>query len=126
MHKLKFNIKKITKLKTKNNSLTVNTFFNLQNHPTFHSEERLVNLERGRECCVGLSILLVYACRYLDSIQSKVTDEISCEKQCSFNEDFVCRSFAFYTSGWYCIIGVGVLRSSETESYLKLKTWSSI
>ena len=61
----------------------------------------MVNLERGRECCVGLSILLVYACRYLDSIQSKVTDEISCEKQCSFNEDFVCRSFAFYTSGWY-------------------------
>jgi hypothetical protein len=38
-------------------------------------------------------------CRYLDSIQSKVTDEIACEKQCSFNEDFICRSFAFYTSG---------------------------
>jgi hypothetical protein len=37
--------------------------------------------------------------RYLDSIQSKVTDEIACEKQCSFNEDFICRSFAFYTSG---------------------------
>ena len=48
-------------LKTKNNSLTVCTiFFNLQNHPTFHSEERLVNLVRGRECFVGLSILLVY------------------------------------------------------------------
>ena len=28
------------------------------NHPTFHSEERLVNSERGRECLVGLSILL--------------------------------------------------------------------
>ena len=36
-------------------------FFNLQNHPTFHSEERLVNLVRGRECFVGLSILLVFA-----------------------------------------------------------------
>ena len=35
--------------------------FNLQNHPTFHSEESLVNLVRGRECLVGLSILLVYA-----------------------------------------------------------------
>ena len=32
-------------------------FFNLQNHPTFHSEERLVNLVRRRECSVGLSIL---------------------------------------------------------------------
>ena len=33
--------------------------FNLQNHPTFQSEERLVNLESGRECFIGLSILLV-------------------------------------------------------------------
>ena len=30
------------------------------NHPTFHSDERLVNLERGRECFVSLSILFVY------------------------------------------------------------------
>ena len=37
------------------------TFFNLQNHPTLHPEERLVNLERGRGCFVCLSILLVYA-----------------------------------------------------------------
>ena len=29
-------------------------------HPTFHSEERLVNLVRGRECFVGLSMILVY------------------------------------------------------------------
>ena len=35
-------------------------FFNLQNHSTFHSQERLVNLERGRECFVGLSMLLVH------------------------------------------------------------------
>ena len=41
-------------------SLTAQIFFNLQNRPSFHSEERLVNLERGRECIVGLSILLVY------------------------------------------------------------------
>ena len=34
-------------------------FFNLQNNPTIHSEEKLVNLVRGRECFVGLSILLV-------------------------------------------------------------------
>ena len=49
------------KLKTKQKPLTVQLFFNLQNHPTFHSEERLVHLERGREGCIGLSILLVYA-----------------------------------------------------------------
>ena len=30
------------------------------NHPTFHSDERLVNLERGRECFVSLSILIVW------------------------------------------------------------------
>ena len=44
-------------LKTKNNSLPAQIFFNLQNHPPFHSEERLVNLVKGRECLVGLSIL---------------------------------------------------------------------
>ena len=33
----------------------------VQNHPTFHLEERLVNLSRGRECFASLSILLVYA-----------------------------------------------------------------
>ena len=56
MNKLKF--KKKFKLKTKNISSSVQFFFNLQNHPTFHSEQRLVNLERGRECFDGLSILL--------------------------------------------------------------------
>ena len=35
-------------------------FFNLQNHPTFHPEERLVRLVRGRECFNGLSILFLY------------------------------------------------------------------
>ena len=48
------------KLKTTNNLLTLQIFFNLQNHPTFHSKERLVNFERVRDCLVGLSILLVY------------------------------------------------------------------
>ena len=53
MNELKFN--------DKNNSLTVQIFFNLQNHPTFHSKERLVDLVRGRECFVGLSVFFVYA-----------------------------------------------------------------
>ena len=48
------------------NKLTTNFCLNLQNHPTFHSAGRLVNLERGRECRIGLSKLLVYAV-YLDS-----------------------------------------------------------
>ena len=34
---------------------------NLQIHPTFLAEARLVTLERGRECFVGLTVLLVYA-----------------------------------------------------------------
>ena len=34
-------------------------FFNLQNSPTFHSEERLVNLARGRVCFVVLSIYII-------------------------------------------------------------------
>ena len=50
----------IKKAKTKNNSFSMQIFFNLQYHPTFHSEERMVNLVKGRECFVGLSILLVY------------------------------------------------------------------
>ena len=58
MNKLKLN--DFLKTKNKNNSLTVQIFVHLQNHPTFHSEERLVNFVRGRECFVGLFLLLVY------------------------------------------------------------------
>ena len=57
----KLNLNNSKNFKPKNNSLNVQTFFNLQNQPTFHSEERLVNLVRGRECFVGLSTFLVYA-----------------------------------------------------------------
>ena len=42
MNKLKFNDKK------HNNSLTVQIFYNVQNHQTFNSEERLVNSANGR------------------------------------------------------------------------------
>ena len=45
-----------------NYSLTVKT---LHNHPIFHSEERLVNLVRGRECFVGLS---TYCTTYIISL----------------------------------------------------------
>ena len=38
--------------------MTVKFLFNLQNPPTFNSEERLVNLVRGRECFVVLSTLV--------------------------------------------------------------------
>ena len=53
MNKRKFN--EFFRIKTKNNSMTAQTYFNLQYHPTFHSEKRLVNVVRGRECA-----LLVY------------------------------------------------------------------
>ena len=42
--------------------------------------------------------------RYLDTIVTQVTDEIACERQCTFFEDFPCRSFAFYTSASQCFI----------------------
>ena len=44
----------LKKLKTK---ITVHIFF-LKKHPTFYAKERLVNLERRRDCFVVLSTLL--------------------------------------------------------------------
>ena len=55
--------------------MTVQMFYNLQNHPIFHSEERLVNLARRRECLVGLSILLVYAQDILIVIRRQLLSE---------------------------------------------------
>ena len=46
MNQLEFNVSFLN-LKTKNNSLTVQIVFGLQNPPTFRSEERLVEEERG-------------------------------------------------------------------------------
>ena len=50
MSKLK--LKNFFRGKNKNNSLTEHIFFNLKNHPTYHSEARLVNLftVRARWC----------------------------------------------------------------------------
>ena len=45
-------------IKTKVSTWTVQIHYNLQNHPFFNSEERLVNLVRSRERFVGLSISL--------------------------------------------------------------------
>ena len=49
----------VYKLKTKNYLLTVLIFLNLQNHPTFHSEERLVYLVNRRECSAGLHVSIL-------------------------------------------------------------------
>ena len=46
--------------------------------------------------------------RYLDTIATRVNDDIDCEKQCTFFQDFVCRSFAFYASASQCFIS-GIL-----------------
>ena len=59
MSKLK--LKNFFRGKNKNNSLTEHIFFNLKNHPTYHSEARLVNLLRARWCFAGVSIFLVFA-----------------------------------------------------------------
>ena len=45
--------------------------------------------------------------RYLDTIATRVNDDIDCEKQCTFFQDFVCRSFAFYASASQCFISGG-------------------
>ena len=49
--------------------LIVQIFYNLQDSPTFLSEERLVNLVRRSECFVGLSIffLVVYGGAHADT-----------------------------------------------------------
>ena len=50
--------------------MTVQIFFNLQNHPIFHWQERLVILVRGRECFIGLylSIVFVYGVQAMSLI----------------------------------------------------------
>ena len=56
--------------------------------------------------------------RYLDTIVSRVTDEIACEKQCTFYEDFLCRSFAFYASASQCFIS-GDDKASASDGALQ-------
>ena len=55
MNKLKFN----DFVQTKIQFIDCTHFFHQQNHPTFHSED----LERGSECFVSLSTLIVYDVR---------------------------------------------------------------
>ena len=67
MNKLKFN--DIFQIKNKYNYTIVyldcTVLYNLRNRPTFHAEERLVNLARGRECFVDLSIYIRYIVLYI-------------------------------------------------------------
>ena len=48
----------------KNISWSIKKFQSTKNRPTLHSEKGLVNLERGRQCFIGLSKLLVYAVQF--------------------------------------------------------------
>ena len=52
----KFQYDDFLKLIKKITALTVQIHYNLQNHPTSHLVERLVNLKRRREHFVGLSL----------------------------------------------------------------------
>ena len=57
--KNKHKLKDFINIKNTGNSLNVHMFFNLQNPPTVHSEEKVAQLTvRGRACFVDLSILL--------------------------------------------------------------------
>ena len=57
----------------------------------------------------------------------RVTDDIACEKQCTFFQDFPCRSFAFYTSASQCFISgddqqsaaLGALQSRPGTDYFE-------
>ena len=60
----------------KNKTLSVQIFLNLQNHPTFQSEERLANLARGRDCFVGLSILLSFHLDPEDSAREDMNSNV--------------------------------------------------
>ena len=42
--------------------------------------------------------------RYLDTIVNNVKNEVACEVTCTFYEEFVCRSFAFYASASQCFL----------------------
>ena len=42
--------------------------------------------------------------RYLDTIVDNVKDEVACEVQCTFYDQFVCRAFAYYASANQCFI----------------------
>ena len=42
--------------------------------------------------------------RYLDTIVNNVKNEVACEVTCTFYEQFVCRSFAFYASASQCFL----------------------
>ena len=55
MNELIFN--DILKLKTENSSLTVQNFFHSTKPPHFPLRGKVGQLERGRECFAGLSIL---------------------------------------------------------------------
>ena len=42
--------------------------------------------------------------RYLDTIVDNVKDEVACEVQCTFYDQFVCRAFAYYSSANQCFL----------------------
>ena len=54
--------------------------------------------------------------RYLDTIINNVKDEIACEVQCTYYENFVCRSFAFYSSANQCFISGDDQASAKKEA----------
>lgn len=42
--------------------------------------------------------------RYLDTVINDVKNEVDCEVKCTFYENFVCRSFAYYSSARQCFV----------------------
>ena len=112
------------KFKTINNSLTLQNFYKhiVQNHPTFHSEERLVKTVRARECFIcqqfitllrllGHSQCHIFKCQIIEpSRHSKITAGGAKSLFCS-------RSQRIYLSG-HTVFFNTKLNNFEKQFYL--------
>ena len=77
--------------------MSVQIFFILQNHPTFHSVERLVNLVRGRECFTVWKIISSdWRCQ---NVLSSIT-QLFVIKQGLFSFVIYHKRFCYYSVIW--------------------------
>ena len=53
--------------------------------------------------------------RYLDTVINDVKNEVDCEVKCTFYENFVCRSFAYYSSARQCFVSGDDTGEGERE-----------
>ena len=62
--------------------------------------------------------------RYLDTVINDVKNEVDCEVKCTFYENFVCRSFAYYSSARQCFVsGDDTGKRDWTWMRIKMFIW---